>query len=383
MRRGRRGFTLVEAMVAVAVAAATVMMAAKLATVVTQQNSVGRQENDLSVRTRVLREQLLEDVRLAGMGSTGAIGVDPSVSVLQDLAVEVDPTGASGLVAIPAISGANNLPAIGLPTGTLQGGTDAIQLVVPNPGTRVRTVERARARSNILVVDDTSPIPAECALLYIHDHTNPNGSGRTQVAWVQSVGATQITVQGELMFTAAPQTEVMCGRISTYWLDDDGWLHRTDLGPDTALQLASAPVWVNGGPTEPDLMAPGISGLQIAYHASAEVFRRATTPQPVPADPDASWLFRGATPDVSGLFLAPDNEHLWFEIRLVRINVFARHLKTRRGQDGDATWAGVEDGDDVTIDRGFSGEWITFTGGVTNLRMFDSALAADVVAEPF
>lgn len=380
-RRRSRGFTLIEAMVAVAVGAATVVMAAKLAAVVVQQNGIGRQKNDLSLRTRLLGEQLLSDVRLAGMGSTGAIGVDPSSPVLGAMAIPATPAG--GFPAIPAIVGANNLLAQGLPTGTLAGGSDAVQLVVPNPSTLVRTVERARRATNVLTTLDASAIPADCNLLFIHDHTNPNGSGRTQVAWVQAVGPTQVTMVGQMMFTAAPGTEVMCGRISTYWVDDAGWLHRTDLGPGAAVPLGGSSVWVNGGPLEPDLLSPGVEDLQIAYKVSAEAYRMSSTPQPAPADPDASWLYRGFAPNVDGLF-NPADTHLWFEIRLVRFNLFARRQKMVRGSAANTvSEPGVEDGDAVTVPRGVGGEWITFSEAVTNLRIFDSAAAAEVPAEPY
>lgn len=378
-RLPRRGFTLLEAMVAVAISSATVVMAAKIAAVVIRQNNVGEQKTDLSLRSRILSEQLRADIRLAGLGSSGAIGVDPGAAVLGPMAIAATPSG--GFPAIPAIAGANNVPPGAF--AQIEPDSDALQLVVPNPITLIRTNARARRMSNTLTFDDTGPLGANCGMVYIHDHTNPNGSGRTQIAWVTNLGGTDLTIEGNLMFTAAPETEVMCARISTYWVDVNDWLHRTDLAnPGNGVQLGTSRVFINDAPTQPDLMAPGVEGMQVAYKLSAEAFRLASTPQTPPTAPEAQWAFSGAPGDASGL-MGPTNDHLWFEVRIVRVNLFLRHQKSVRSSPTTVEREGMEDTDDVEVLRSAGGDWMTTSEAVTNLRIFDSATAAEVPAEPY
>lgn len=382
MRRRNRGFTLVEMMVAVAVGAATVAMAAKIAAVVLQQNNLSEQKQDMSLRSRVLSEQLRADIRLAGLGSTGAIGVDPTLPALGAMAIPATPSG--GFAAIPAIAGANNLGFIALPTGTMEMQTDAIQMVVPNPMSVLRTVQRARRGTNLLTVANTGALGAGCPLVYLHDHSNPNGAGRTQLAWTQAVAANTVTIQGALMFTAAAGTEVYCARVSTYWVDDQGWLHRTDLNPaGGVIQLGTSRVFVTDAPLGPDQMAPGITNLQVAYKVSSEAYRQANPPATVPALPEAQWAYTAVAPNADALMNDPTNPHLWFEVRLVRMNLFTVRAKRATKNTHLTPQQRAEDGDPTNVASSVGGDWLVATEAVTNLRMFDTATPELVPAEPF
>lgn len=378
----QRGFTLLEMMVAVAIGAATVVMAAKIAAVVIQQNNLSEMKNDLSLRTRVLSEQLRADIRLAGLGSTGAIGVDPASPVLSAIAIPATPSG--GFPAIPAIVGGNNLPTQPFPQGTLEGGSDVVMMVVPNPRSLVRSTARARRNTQTIDVLDSTEFGNNCPLAYIHDHTNPNGAGRTQLAWVQNVNPTAINISDFLQFTAAAGTEVMCARISTYWVDNTGWLHRTDLVNNGLLRMGASNVFVNAGPPPiPDLMAPGIQDLQIAYKVSSEAYRQAVPPAVVPLASTARWAYTGDAVSATALMNAAANAHLWFEVRLIRLNLFARRAKRLHPSADTQPVAAVEDGDQVDRNFAAGGEWIATSEAVTSLKMFDSATAEDVPAEPY
>ncbi|MEO1228869.1 MAG: prepilin-type N-terminal cleavage/methylation domain-containing protein [Myxococcota bacterium] len=379
--RRNRAFTLIEMMVAVAVGAATVIMAAKIAAVVLQQNSLSEQKQDLSLRTRVLSEQLRADIRLAGLGSTGAIGVDPVLPALGAMAIAATPRG--GFPAIPAVAGANNLGFIGLPTGTLMMQTDAIQLVVPNPISMVRTTQRARRNGNVLTFANTAALGG-CPLVYIHDHSNPNGAGRTQLAWTLATAATTVSIQGSLLFTAAAGSEVYCARVSTYWVDDQGWLHRSDLNPNGGvIRLGTSQVYVTDAPIVPDQMAPGVTNLQVAYKVSAEAYRQSNPPAPVPVAPEAQWAYTAVAPNANALMSDATNPHLWFEVRLVRMNFFAVRAKRSTRNTHLTPQARAEDGDPTNEASATGGDWVVATEAVTNLKMFDTATPTLVPAEPY
>ena len=366
-------------MVALVIGAVVVVMASKIAAFVIRQNISSEQQNDLSLRTRVVSEQLRDDIRLAGVGSTGAIGIDPGSAGLGALALP--PTPGGGFVAISAVMGANNLGGQALASGNVQAGSDALQLVVPNPNTTARTTQRSRQGSNALFVPDAS-IFNNCPLVYVQDHTNPTGGGRTQLAWANLMAATQITLDDTLMFTVAPGSDVMCARVSTYWVDDRGWLHRSDLTRAAPTRLGASFVFVNTSGAVPDLLAPGIMDFQVAYKVSSEAYRQANPPRVVPGLVGERWAFTGLTPNATALF-TPINTHLWFEVRVVRAHMFARRLKRVSSVAQRHTLPGAEDGPRVTVAMASGGEWMTTAEAVTNLRIFDLFASEQVPAEPY
>lgn len=366
-----RGFTLVEAMVAIAVGAIAVVMSANIAALVIRNNTQSEQRSDVHTRTRIVFEQLRADIRSAGMGSTGAIGVDVSDALFASMAIVTD----GGRAAIPAIAVANNVS-----DGSFRLSTDAIQLVVPNAAIIVRTVDRAQDGTRQLPVD--GQLDATCELAYIHDHTSPTGAGRVQVAWIQAASPTQVTLENNLVFTVAPGSQVMCARISTYWLDEDGWLRRTDLRAGaSAARVAVSEVWLSAA-DQNDRLAPGVEAFQVAVALSAEGFRQLDPPVPQPTHPAGRWAFTGRDPNANAVLLGADRQ-VWFEIRQVRVNVYARRMRAAVPERQPFNAEPREDGLEFTIMFGSGGEWVTASEAAVNLRVFDSATSAEMRAEPY
>lgn len=377
-RRSGRGFTLLEVMVAIGVASITVMLATQAATMVIRSNFNREQATDKSMRTRTLLEQMQADVQLAGMGSTGAIGVDPADPTFTQMVLV---NSAGGVPSIPAIAGSNSLRPPGPAYGTPVTASDAVQMVVPNPRTTTPTTQRAPAGTATLEFVDSGEL-AGCPLVYINDHSEPNGVGRTQLAFTTGRTPTTVSIRGSLLFTVNPGSDVSCARISTYWVAQGGVLFRSDAAANGAmLQLLPGPVTVpNPAPVTEAVAATGVMNMQIAYLMSSEAFR--TYGRPVPL-PDMRTMFANAG---SGLEpFAVSNPEIWFEVRGVRFNLLVSNQKAEMGRD-TTTLANPgmrEDGDPGNQVIARKGEWTTFAESATSLRFFDQATTTGVQAEPY
>ena len=384
MRPNQRGFTLVEMMVALLVGAVSVVVAAKVAQVIIRQSAQGQQSTDFNTRRRLLGRQLRNDLQSAGYGSTGAIAVQPGVVPWTSLAIPVN-----GKDAVPAVIGTNNIGTVGVGGGTnTQTGSDAVMMVVPNArlsGTTVGFTPRGQNVINLDVGVAGQPITT-CATGYVYvvDHTAPNGAGRTQLMRLASAVGNVVTTNDTLQFTLAPQSTVSCARISTYWLDATGWLHRTDFSPVPTLVPLGGGVFVDSSNVGNDLVAPGLLDLQIAYRFSSEIYVAASEPLPAEADLPAQWAFEGAAGNIDPA-LVPGVLANWFEVRRVRLNMLVRTLrpvdpktylsvKTRQPR---------EDGVAINFDQSTRAEWTTTVETLTNLRFFDRGAPQGVSPQPF
>lgn len=375
-----RGFTLIEMMVAVGVGALSIAIAVQIAGLVVKQSAKGRQRNDFSSRARLLGRQLRADLRLAGMGATGAIAVDQVSTPLGQISF---PTNAN-FQAIPAVAGANGLNAGALPVAV---GSDAIQMVVSNPKTLLRTSDRAYANNAFLPFAGGANIFTNCPMVYVSDHSAPSGAGRAQIAFVSNVQPTQVQIDGVLQFTAAPGSDVMCARISTYWVDNTNVLHRSDMRQGAAVtQLDNRfPVFVDAGAVN-DVVSPGVLDLQIAYRVSSEVYH--LRGQAGVIDPRTQWVYEGNANNPNAFMENFANFAYWFEVRAARMHILGRTL---REVDSTAAtqvrgYTRLEDAatlPPITVRRGFVAEWITTEEGITNLRYFDLGSPEMVRAEPY
>jgi prepilin-type N-terminal cleavage/methylation domain-containing protein len=375
-RKTRRGFTLIEISIAMLIGTATVVVAAKIAQLVMSQSAKGKQRGDLAARAMLAGRQLRADIRLAGIGSSGAIAVDPTIPPFTSLAFQ---TTGGGYSAMPVIAGANNIPARGVGGATLKGGSDAVQLVTMNSNARVLVDDRGLEGTATLPVETTVPLDG-CRMIYIADHSGPSGTGRVHLARIDSMTADSIDVAGTLQFTVAIGSEVMCARISTYWLDDQGWLHRSDLmtGPLTRLH-PSYPVYVDTGAGN-DLHSPGVEDMQLAYRVSAEAFRFAA--RAVPSAVEERWAFAGVS-SANDLLNGDINRPAWFEVRQVRLNLLERTLRKIGGSTLDKSAGTREDGAEVRVLREHAVEWMTTAETLSNLRFFDLGSPEGAAAEPF
>lgn len=391
MRRTQRGFTMLELIVALAVGAVTVVVAAQVARMLVQQAARGRQTTDFNSRARVLGKQLRADIRVAGMGSTGAITGDPNRAVL-NLMMTVTTT--FDYRAIPAVSGVNNLGPGAHGGITRMAGSDAIQLIVPNPVRAAVLEQTTPSFANTLITSGFGPAAfAGCQWIYIVDHSTPSGSGRTQIAAMQSAATPQIILDDVVQFDVQLGSDVMCARISTYWLadtDNDGvgdWLHRTDMMPNgNAVNIGNVtnPVFVDfnnvGGV---DMIAPGIIDFQVAYSFSSELWNRyGVAPPSINAVTDR-WAYDNNTPLAEGQIAGGFGEG-WFETRMVRLNMLTKKMRALdqfanqtipvpRAEDGPGT---------IVLPINLRPEWVVTTEAVTNLRYFDLGLPEGVEPEP-
>ena len=382
MRRATAGFTLIEMMVAVLIATAGVVLAAKVGQVIVRQSAKGRQNTSFRDRTGLLTKQLRADLRSAGIGATGAVAVDRTPNTWNQMGWDTP----AGFFAIPVAVGANG--AGGAVGGrTVVPGSDAIQLVVPDPASSVRTQGFTGAGQDVLVFELGATLNCPSNMVYVVDHTAPNGAGRSQVLFVDAYPPGAVDTRGTLQFTVAPGSEVMCARVSTYWTDTDGWLHRSDLsGPNVGLvPIGVAPNVVYVDPTNvaTDVLGPGVLDLQIAYRVSSEVYTQNGVAAPV-GQPQRMWIFEGVGGNADALM---GTTQQWFEVRRVRISLLARNLRRI-----EAHTAGNEDiirREDAAalpplpFDRALHAEWVVATETLTNLRYFDMGAASGVPAEPY
>jgi prepilin-type N-terminal cleavage/methylation domain-containing protein len=377
MRR-RAGFTLVEMMVAVLVGSVGVVLAAKVAQVIVRQSAKSRQTTDFHSRTRLVTKQLRADIRTAGMGSTGAVAVDPAVAAWAGMRFNT----AAGYPAIPAVKGVNNLGAVAVGGATTLAGSDAVQLVVPDPGTTVRSQRYSQVNTNTILLDPTAP-PMNCPtqMIYVSDHSGPNGAGRAQIMFQAGVVPNGVTTTDLLQFTVGPGSDVSCARVSTYWVDTLGWMHRSDLSGPGALPTALGNLVV-ADPASPGALAPGVIDLQLAYRVSAEVYVQNGAAPPVGA-PSAFWIFEGVVgnPDA---FMATDA--MWFEVRMVRFNLLSRTVRRVEAHPTTQNIARREDAaalPPIPLTRALNVDWIVSSEALTNLRYFDLSTARGVRAEPY
>lgn len=375
----RRGFSLIEMMVAILVGSVGVVLAAKVAQVVITQSNKGRQTTDFRSRTRLVSRQLRADLRSAGVGSTGAVAVDPNVAAWGLMGI---PTVA-GFTAIPVVAGANSLGAIGIGGATTFGGSDAVQILVTNPDTAVRTLGFSPANQDIIGLDPADP-PLNCpsGMIYVSDHSSPTGGGRTQVLFVDNYPPNAVNTRGVLQFTVGAGSDVMCARLSVYWVDDAGWMHRSDLSAAAAPIInLGGPVWVDPTGVGPDSVAPGVLDMQVAYRVSAEVYTQNAQLPPV-GQPSRTWAFEGVAGNADALMA----DRMWFEVRMVRVNILARALRRVTSSPSAQQVIRREDAaglPPLPLFRSLGAEWATATETLTNLRYFDYTAPSGVTAEPF
>jgi prepilin-type N-terminal cleavage/methylation domain-containing protein len=418
-RNRRRGFSLIELMIALLVCAFGVAAAAKISSSAVRSSRRGTEAVDLGQRARLISRQLRVDLRLAGEGSTGAIGVAASPPWTALSANYHNVT--NGEDAIPAISGANNITSVGLPNGatTPPWPTDAIMLVVPDAATHSITAQPTASGIGAqiqLIGPDFPPCatpgacPAQCpsGFVYIADHAAATGAGKSQIANISSitqgggpVGA-QITLADNLMFDVSPSAEVMCARVTTYLIAIPAagsgstipWLMRSDLsaagGTSAIGGGGSGQVFVNTNAIEFD--SPGVWDLQVAYAFSSE---NTTVPSGRNTVPSDRWAFAnpnsysaGATsPFVGGNC----NWCGWFEVREVRYSMLVGSVRALLEKDQIVGEAAAEDGPLVGPNAGQITMPIEvgryrLTAGETlqTLRMFDKALpSGQGIATPY
>jgi prepilin-type N-terminal cleavage/methylation domain-containing protein len=390
----RRGFTLIELMIGTLVGAFTVLVAAHVATVVVNQAAKGRQATDFNARARLVGRQIRNDIRLTGVGTTGAVTADPANALwgavfAAQTAGGVTPGG--GYTAFPTMIGVNADAGTGVGGTSILAGSDVVMMVVANPSAQIRTFAIADAGQSTLVHNDLSPTAAPanfvgCDHVLIVDHSTPSGAGRSQIASLNSVAAGAVTINDALQFSVQPQSEIMCARVSTYWVSDpdgDGvgnYLHRSDLRGVGPLTTVGGVVIESDGAS--DIIAPGIIDLQIAYAFSAEIYRPGNPPNPYTIA--AAWAY-GATPGAEAQI---NTSFDWFEVRQARFTI---HAKRMRAIDNfSALGSGVnvpraEDGGAFPIDlpRSVVPETLTSAETLINLRYFDFGLPAGVAAEPY
>ena len=315
----RRGFSLVELLVGLAIGAFGLSVAAYVAQVAVRQSGKGQVQNQLSSTSQVIGGQLRDDLSVAAVGSTGAIGVT-AASPLS--AVNGLPT-AAGWRAIAAVTGVDGA-AGGFGGRNVMPGSDIVQVLVPNPASALslgRAVPPGQPAAQLYAAVNLRAAPTvqeaalaaemnNCALLYVLDVSGSTGAGRTQLL----VRATDQTA-----FAVGADAQVMCARLTTYWLDNGMNLHASDWGAGAS--AAAGRIFMPTATLDTDVVAAGVADFQVAYRVSAAVAGVATNAN--------AWVYDAGpiSPAEATLGGAPGYP-AWFEVRQVRYNLLMRTIRS-------------------------------------------------------
>jgi prepilin-type N-terminal cleavage/methylation domain-containing protein len=372
------GFTLVELMIAMAVGSFAVAVAAAMARVAVRKSGQGAEESDMVGKARVLGHQIRTELKAAGQGSTGAIGVDASHAVWGTLR-RITPGG--GFPAIPAVSGVDNHPGGG--SQNIVAGSDVLQIVA------VDSAPDRSFRTDIFAAQGSAALPGAlldgavgglpCSMAYLSDSSASNGAGRTQLMHINA-NSDPVTLAGEtLVFDVPPGAVIMCARVSTYFVSDDGSLWRSDfdgVGGEFPEALGG-PVYINTDPNHLRRLAPGVMDLQVAYRLSSEAGLTRG------GGMEVAWAFDPAVDAEAETALGADDAN-WFEVRQIQLS-----MQLRSGRR-------VDDASDVDlpvlenratplpgISRAYRFHQVTTGEVLLSLRFFDQNMLADTPAEPW
>lgn len=377
------GFTLIELLIALAIGSFGMAVAAYVAQVAVRQGGRGQEQNQLSSSSQVVGRQLRNDIELTGHGTSGAAGVDPADPGLLSVAVATP----AGWSAIPVVRLLNNLPSAAIGGTTTMNNSDVLQLVVPNPSTAaptavpIRRLSLASEAYNAANFNAATPPPA-CALYLVADFGATTGAARSQII--------DPAVGGNLQFDVSQGANVMCVRISTYWVDTSFALRRSDYqsGVSAAMTVGGVSIFVPAATNANEIIAMGALDFQVALRLSAEVFGPAATA-------DASWAYTAPANGAADAALGTATN--WFEVRQVRFSIPLRAARAvdEPGQTlmaaGDvfedrpvgSLLADVQALDPNALARGYAMIRISSSQVLYNLRFFDQNLPALTPAEPY
>lgn len=367
---------MIELLIAMAIGAFGIAIAARMVRTAVRSTGRGNQQTEMLSNARLLGAQFRADLDLAGLGSTGAITVDASSLPWSDIA---ELTPGAQFPAIPAVRGGNNV------TGSFSGrdlllGSDVVQVVVPDPSTLQTTDRTSPAGRREVFIEPPDP---PCALLYITDHSAPNGAGRTQLARVDVAASsgTSTFLQDDLAFPVYEASDVMCARLSTYWVDSERWLHRTDLGNGATERVGSSGLRTTPSDGFADRVVYGAEDLQLAYRFSSELTGRG-------AGVEDRWAFDNLLPG-TGLDVVVPTRGItaWFEVRQVRWTLLLRTARAveERGHAAPSEGNGLlEDRTTpVPIDVAYGRHYLKTSAALVNLRFFDQSAPRGLPAEPY
>ncbi len=371
-RRSRCGFTLVEMLMAVAVGGFAISVAAAMARFTVEKSGQGTEQTNMVGASRVLGHQLRNDLRIAALGSTGAIGVFAGADPWMQMRVL---TPRARLTALPAVSGADNHPGGGV--GDIVAGSDVVQIVVPesSENTTTRTTNYAKEGTATLTGEQALP----CDLAYLFDSTSSSGAGRTQLFRIRrDTHPIELGDGEQLAFEVPTGALITCARISTYWVSNDGYLWRSDIDGRGPFDLE----WVGGSvyiqPSNMQRLAPGGLDLQVAYRLSSEagIAREGAEADAWAFDADASQAAESA------LSRSPGS---WFEVRQIRFSFLLRSARKVDDPGSAVMLPSIENRatELEPLSRAFKFHQITSGEVLMNARFFDQNTPAATPAEPW
>jgi hypothetical protein len=219
--------------------------------------------------------------------------------------------------------------------------------------------------------------------MMVSDHSGPNGSGRTQIFFPGEV----------LMFDVAPGSDLLCARVSTYWVSPSpgpnptiGDLRRSDLTAAAAVPVpgATGVVFLPAALPLTDVIAGGVADLQIAYRLSGEVGRA------LGQLADTTWAFDGPATNLGPEGRLAGTPRDWFEIREVRFNLLAQTPRRVEDQGNQMVDPMVGQNENraaplppTATDRAFAKIKVVASESLPNLRLFDENTPELTSAEPF
>lgn len=373
--RPRAGFTLIELLVAVAVGGFAMSVAAAMARVAVMKSGQGAEQSDMVNKARVLGHQIRTELRAVGQGSTGAVGVFAGVAPWG--AMRIITPGAL-FTAIPAVAGVDNHPGGG--PQDIVAGSDVLQLVAVDS-----SLDRSY-RVNVHAPQGTGSLNGElmdgavgglpCPMAYLTDSSAANGAGRTQLMRIAANSNPVALAGGEsLVFDVPPGAVLMCARVSTYYVSNDGYLWRSDIDgfAAEAMVAVGGSVFINSA--NAFRLSPGVMDLQVAYRVSSEAGITR-------GDPANGWAYdTGANTEAETALGTPAN---WFEVRQVRVSMQLRSGR-RVEEAGLVTLPVLENRAAPLPDmsRAYSSQQVTTGEVLLSLRFYDQNMITGTPAEPW
>lgn len=399
-RSSQRGFTLLEMLVASAVAGVAIAAAFGFASFQVRGFAQQQDVSQMALTSRIINDTLMEDLRVAGFGTTFWAGTGQAGAFGNRVVVD---DGGGAPLGVPAIQVVDNVtgPVVGgAPAGTgVMVGSDAIMVLrvesestnIPSSGPGQTGLTSAPGAAPIAVEDGTRLarcVGANGSGLVLFSDMLRHGEPASMIHQVSAVAAGSpgsVTLtngvygldptsagdpNGIMPATRAfgPGSLVTCVRVVTYWIDNLGRLRMwrsvpTAVAMGTVVGLTGF-LGVGGAPLPIDVnndvvLAEGVRNMQIALRASGEA----------PGALAGAWMFS----DPANV-LRPTDTRMQAEARAVRVSVILStpRVGNRRG-GADTMPPSLENNVlfDAAYPRTFTYRIESYVAEMRNLRTFD------------
>lgn len=397
-RSSQRGFTLVEMLVASAVAGVAIAAAFGFASFQVRGFAQQQDVSQMALTSRIVNDTLMEDLRVAGFGSTFWAGTGQAAA-FGNRVVVADNAGATlGVPAIQVVDNVNGPIVGGAPAGTgVMAGSDAIMVLriesestnIPSSGPGQAGLTSVPGLGAIAVEDGNRLarcVGANGSGLVLFSDMLRHGEPASMIQQVAAVvpgspGSVTLTngvygfdptsagdPDGVMPTTRAfgPGSLVTCVRVVTYWIDNLGRLRMWRSTPAAMATVVNLTGFLGIGgaalPIDPNndvVLAEGVRNMQVALRASGEA----------PGALAGAWMFS----DPANL-LRPTETRMQAEARAVRVSVILSTPRLGERRGGTNTMPPNLENNvliDATYPPTFTYRIESYVAELRNLRTFD------------